>query len=154
MDEERAPEHFVFAVADIEPEDLPAALSGDAGGDHDRFGGDQAAAAHVEVGGIQEHVRVAGGIQPSAAEPVHFLIETGTDPGDLGLGDPGAAEGDNEIVDVAGGHPVDPGFHDHRVQSLVDPPSGLEHGGEERPGAELRNRQLDGAGLGHQLPRP
>ena len=33
-----APEHLVLAVADVESEDLPAAVGGDPGGDHDRLG--------------------------------------------------------------------------------------------------------------------
>ena len=46
--EELAPEHLILAVTHIHTEDLAAALSGHTGGDHDRFGGDQAAAANVE----------------------------------------------------------------------------------------------------------
>ena len=72
MGEELAPEHLVLAVTDVETEDLTAALSGDPGGDHDRFAGDQPAAANVQVGRIQEHVRVAGGVEAPGAEPTHL----------------------------------------------------------------------------------
>ncbi len=41
---------------------------------------------------------------------------------DFGLGDPGPAESDDEVVDGAGGHAVDVGLHHHRVEGLVDPP--------------------------------
>ena len=152
--EELAPEHLVLAVADIQPEDLPPAVGGHTGGHHDRFAGDQPAAANMEVGGIQEHVRVADLVEAAGPEPADLLIETGTDPRHLRLGDPGPAQRDHEVVDVAGRDPVHPGFHDHRIQGLVDPPTGLEHGGEERPGPQLRDRQLHRAGLRHQLPRP
>ena len=83
--EERAAEHLVLAVTHINTEDLPPALSGDPGGDHDGFAGDQPATTNVQVGRIQEHVGVAGGIQPASAEPTDLLIEPLTDPGDFGL---------------------------------------------------------------------
>lgn len=153
MGEERAPEHLVLAVADIEPEDLPAAIAGHSGGDHDRLAGDQPAATDMQVGGIQEHVRIGDLVEPSGAEPADLFIESCTDAGYLGLGDPGPAERDDEVVDVASGDPVHPGFHHHRVQGLVDPPPRLKHRREERALAELGDRQLDGACLGHQLPR-
>ncbi len=154
MGEELAPEHLVLAVADIQPEDLPPALAGDPGGDHDRFAGDQPAATDMQVGGIQEHVRVAGGVEPAGPEPTDFLVQTGTDPRHLGLRDPRPAQGDDQVVDVTGRDPVHPRFHDHRVQGLVDPTAGLQHRGEERPDAQFRDRQLHRAGLRHQLPRP
>jgi hypothetical protein len=43
--QERPPEHFVLAVADVQAEGLPTPVAGDPGGDHDGFGGDLPAAA-------------------------------------------------------------------------------------------------------------
>jgi hypothetical protein len=49
---------------------------------------------------------------------------------------------------------VDVGLHHHRVQRLVDAAAGLEGDREERPLAQLRDPQLDVAGLGGQHPAP
>ena len=49
---------------------------------------------------------------------------------------------------------MDVGLHHHRMQRLVDPAARLEDTGEERALAQLRDRQLDVAGLGRQRPRP
>ncbi len=48
------------------------------------------------------------------------------------------------------------GLHDHREQCLVDPTAALEQAGEERPGAQFGDPQLEvarGRGQG-PLPRP
>ena len=71
------------------------------------------------------------------------------DPRDRGPGDPGlVAQGPHEVVDLAGGDPLDPRGADHGVQGLVHPLAGVEQGGEERPRAQLGDRELDLAGGG------
>ena len=85
------------------------------------------------------------------AERADDLVELSADPGHLGLGDAGVgAERDHEIVDAAGGDAVDVGLHHHRIQGLVDPAAGFENAGEERALPQLRDPQLDVAGLGRQ----
>jgi hypothetical protein len=42
---------------------------------------------------------------------------------------------------------VDVGLHGDRVQGLIDPATPLEQGGEETAGAQLRDRQIQIAGL-------
>jgi hypothetical protein len=56
--QERGPERLVLAVADVDTQDLAAALSGDAGGDHDSAGDDLAegVVADVDVGGVEVDV--------------------------------------------------------------------------------------------------
>jgi hypothetical protein len=47
----------------------------------------------------------------------------------------------NQIVDLARGHAMQIGLHDHREQSLIHPTAPIQQGGEERPGAQLRDPQ-------------
>ena len=58
--QERPPKHLVLRIADIDAEDLSAAAGGDAGRDHRGHRGDLAAAADVQVGGVEEQVRELG----------------------------------------------------------------------------------------------
>ena len=89
------------------------------------------------------------------AERADDLVEAGADPGHLGLGDPGVdAHRRDQVVHGAGRDAVDVGLHHHRVQGLVDAPSGFEDRREERALAELGDPQLDVTGLGRQHPRP
>jgi hypothetical protein len=147
--EEAAPEHFVFAVADVDPEDLPAAGGGDPGGDHDGHRRDLTVPADVEVGGVEEHVRERGVVQRAATERRDLLVQAGADPRHLRLGDARPdPECGHEVVDRAGRHPVHPRFHHHRIQGLVDPAAALQDDREERPLTQLRDRQLHIPGLG------
>ena len=75
-------------------------------------------------------------------------VEVGADPRHLGLGDPGVrAQRVDQVVDLAGADvPVHVGLHHHREQRLVDPAAPLQQRREERPRAQLGDRQL-------QIPR-
>jgi hypothetical protein len=69
--EEAAPEHLVLAVADVEAEDLAAAVGGDPGGDHDRHRHDLGGGvAYVQVGRVEVHVREGGVVQSSGRNAV------------------------------------------------------------------------------------
>jgi hypothetical protein len=46
------------------------------------------------------------------------------------------------------------GLHHHGEQRLIDPPAALEQRGKKRPGAQLRDPQLQIPGAGGQRPRP
>jgi hypothetical protein len=46
------------------------------------------------------------------------------------------------------------GLHHHREQRLVDPPAPLQQAGEERPGPQLGDAQLQIPGRGRQQPGP
>ena len=93
--------------------------------------------------------------QRAGPERLEALIELGADAAHLGLGDPGLeAERGDEVVDLAGAHAMHVGLHHHREQRPVDPAPPLQHRGEERPAAQLRDPQLDVARFGRQQPRP
>ena len=69
------------------------------------------------------------------------------------LGDPRVdAEGGDEVIDLAGGDAVDVGLHHHREQGPVDAPAPFQDRREEAALAQLRDLQLNVAGLGGQQP--
>jgi hypothetical protein len=148
--EEPAPEHLVLAVPDIEAEDLAFTGGGDPGGDDHGHRGDLGGlVADVEIGGVQVDVGELDVVQAAGSERVDHLIQAGADAGHLGLLDPRVrTQGADEVVNGAGGDPVDVGLHHHRVQRLIDPPPRLQDGREEAALAQLGNAQLYVAGLG------
>jgi hypothetical protein len=78
-------------------------------------------------------------------------VELLTDPGDLGLADPAVgAQRDDQVIHAAGRDAVHVGLHHHRVERLIDAAPGFEDGGEVGALPELRDPQLDVAGLGRQ----
>ena len=94
-------------------------------------------------------------IEAAIPELGHRLVQLGADAADLALGHAGVdAQGSDQVVDLAGRHPVHEGLHDHRPQSPVDAPAGLQQGREEAAVAQLGDGQLDVAGLGRQQPHP
>jgi hypothetical protein len=94
-------------------------------------------------------------VQAALAELAHGGVELGADARDLALGHPSVdAQGGDQVVDLASGHPVHEGLHDHRPQGPVDASAGLQQGGEEAAGAQLGDGQLHVAGLGRQQPGP
>lgn len=157
--EEPAPEHFVFGVADVQAEDLPAAVGGDRGRDDDSHRGDlpatRAGAADVQVGCVEKHVWERGVVQRPVPKRGDLVVQAGADPGDLRLRDAGSdAQGSDQIVDRTSRNPVHPGLHHHRIQGLVDPAAAFEDDGEERALPQLRDPQFDITGLGRDQPRP
>ena len=141
---EAAPERFVLAVADIAAEDLPRAVSGDAGGDHDGHGYDLAGGvADVQVGRIHVDIGELDMPERAGAERANDLVQAGTDPRHLRLGDPGlGAHRLDQVIDRAGGDAVHVGLHHHGVEGLVNTAAWLEDGREERPGAQLISLDL------------
>jgi hypothetical protein len=59
-----------------------------------------------------------------------------------------------QVIDLAGADPVHIGLHDHREQGLVDPPAPPQQAGEERPGPQPGEPQLQAPGRGRQHPWP
>src|SRR3954451_4395298 len=134
--------------------DLTAAVGGDPGRNHDghrhHLGG---GVADMQVGRIQVDIRKRGVVQPPLAEGGDDLIEAGADPRHLRLRDARVdAQRGDQVVDAAGRHAADVGLHHHRIQRLVDAAAGFEDDREERPLPQLRDPQLDIAGLGGQQP--
>jgi hypothetical protein len=58
--QEGGPEGAVLGVADVQAQDLAAAVGGDASGDHHRAADHSAVDAGLEVGGVHEQVREVG----------------------------------------------------------------------------------------------
>ena len=153
--QERGPERPVLGVADVEPEHLTAPVGGDAGGDHHRLGHHPPVHPGLAVGRVEEHVRVGDPGQGPVPERADLLVEVRADPRHLGLADPGVrAQRLDQVVDLPGRDPVQVGLHDHREQRLVDPAPALEQRGEERPGPQLRDPQLQVTRGRGQRPRP
>jgi hypothetical protein len=153
--QERGPERPVLGVADGEAEHLPMPVGGHAGGDHHRLGDHPAVDPRLAVGGIQEQVGKRGLGQAAVAEGGGLGVEVGADPGDLGLGDAGiGAQRPHQVIDLAGGDPVQVCLHHHREQRLVDPPAPFPQRRKERPGPQLGNAQLQIPGGRGQRPWP
>jgi hypothetical protein len=109
----------------------------------------------LQVGGVQEDVRELDVGEAPGPEGGHLGVQLPADPAHLGLGDPAVhPEGRHQVVDLPGRHAVDVGLHDHGEQGPVDPPPPFQQGREERALAELRDLQLQVAGLGRQRPGP
>ena len=85
--QERRPKRSVFAVADLDAENLTVAGGGHPGGHHDRPGDDPAAHPGLHVGGIGEHVREPDMVETASAERLEISVELGADPRHLRLGD-------------------------------------------------------------------
>ena len=153
--QERGPKRPVLRIADLEAEHLTPPVGGDAGGDHHRLGDHPAVDPGLAVGGVEEDVGVGDLGQRPVPERADLLIEVRTDPRDLGLGDPGVrTQRLDEVIDLPRRDPVQVGLHDHREQRLVHPPPPLEQAGEERPGAQLGDPQLQVTRGRGQGPRP
>jgi hypothetical protein len=132
-----------LAVTDEDTQDLPKTVLGDPRGDHHGAGDDLMPDAGLEIGGIQIDVGEAGVVQRPGAERRQGLVQVGADPRDLGLGDSGVgSEGFDQVIDGAGGHAVDIGLHDDRVQSLVDAPASLQQHRVEAAGTQLGDGQF------------
>ncbi len=155
--QELAPEALVFAVADLEAEQLAAAVSVHAHGHYDGPGADLQglAQAAVEVGGIEVDVGVTALLQRPVQEGLHLHVDVGADAADLGSGDAALhAQGCHQGIDLAGGDAADVGLHDDAVEGLIDAAAGLQDRGQVAARAQLGDHQVDVADLGGQAPRP
>ena len=107
----------------------------------------------MQVGGVEVDVGEAGVPERAGPERTDRLIQAGADPRHLGLGDARVhSKRGDQVVHRASRDPVDVGLHHHRIQRLVDPAPRLKDDREERSLAQLRDPQLDIAGLGGQQP--
>jgi hypothetical protein len=152
--EEPSPERLVLAVADVEAEDFPRPVGGDARGHddghrHDLMGG----VADVEVGRVEVDVGELDVPERAGAERADDLVQAGADPRHLGLRDPRLdAHGLDQVIDATAGDAVDVSLHHHRTEGLVDAAARFEDRGKERTLPQLRDPQLHIAGLRRQHP--
>ena len=133
--QERGPEGPVLAVADGEAEDLAAAVGAHSGGDHHGLGDHPAVDPSLAVGGVHEHIGEALPGQRAVLDGADLAVQVGADPADLALADAAVGpERPDQVVDLAGAHPMQVGLHDDGEQGLVDPAAPFQQRGEERPG--------------------
>jgi RNA polymerase sigma-70 factor, ECF subfamily len=145
--QERRPERPILAVSDPKAEDLAAAVTTHAGGHDHSLGHDAAVDSCLAVGGVHEHIGEALAGQGAVPEGGHLAVEISADPRDLRFGD--AAIGTqrfDQVVDLAGAHPVQIRLHHDREQGLINPAAPLQQRGEERPCPQFGDPQL-------QIPR-
>jgi hypothetical protein len=149
--QERGPERAVLAVTDIHAQHFAVPIAAHPNRDDHGLGDDLVIDACLAVGRVQEHIREARGLQRPAAERGHLIVQVGADPRHLALGDPRRdSEGLDQVVNLAGRHPVQVGLHDHREQGLIHPATPIQQGREERTGAQLRDPQPQiTSGRGH-----
>jgi hypothetical protein len=146
--EKRSPKRPVLGVADVTSEHLAVAIGGDSGDDDDRSRDDTGTDSALHVGGVTEQIGEGDVIELSLPEAVQVLVELGTDPRHLGLGDPRRdAEGFDQVIDLSRRDAVHVGLHHHGEQRSVDPSPALEDVGEEALTLELRDPELDVAAL-------
>jgi hypothetical protein len=124
------------------------------GHDDDGAGDDATPETTLHVGGVAKEVGESNVVEPAAAEALHLPVELGADPADLGLGDPRShPEGGDEVIDFAGRDPIHVGLDDDGEERPVDGATPFEDLGEERAETQLRDLQLDVAGLRRETPR-
>jgi hypothetical protein len=153
--QELGPEAGVLGVTHRAAEHLTAPVHGHPGGHHHGPGHHLMGHPAFQVGGVQEHVRELDVVETPVPEGGQLLVEFPADAAHLGLGDAGVdAQGHHQVVDLAGGDAVHVGLHDHGEQGPVDPTPALQQRRVEDPLAQLRDLELQGAGLGRQRPGP
>ena len=103
---------------------------------------------------VDPHEGVRAAVQAPGAEPLDHLVELGRHRADLGLAQPGDAEGGGELLHPARRDAQQVGRGDDRGQRPLRAAAVLQERREVRPVPQLRDRQLDGAGPGVPLPRP
>jgi hypothetical protein len=152
--QERGPERPILAVTDGEAEDLAAPVAAPPGRHDHGLGDDPPVHSGLAVGGVHEDVGEALAGQRAVPEGRHLAVQVAADAGDLALADAAVSpQGADQVVDLAGAHPVQVGLHHHREQRLVDPAAALQQAGEKRPGPQLGDAQLQLPGRGRQQAR-
>ena len=153
--QERRPEGPVLAVTHSKAQDLAAADAAHPGGHHHGLSDDAAVDSGLAVGGVHEHIGEDLPGQRPVPEGCQLAVQVGADAADLALADAAVStQGADQVVDLAGADPVQIGVHHHREQGLVDPAATLQQAGEERPGGQLGNPQLQIPCRGRRQPRP
>ena len=149
--QEVTPEGLVLAVAQGESQDLAVAVEADPGRDHDGPRDHSPAHAGLDVGGVEEDVGEGAVGEAAGAELLESLVHLRADPRDLALGEPGLdPQSAHQVVDLAGGDPVDVGLDHDGVEGLVDASPALEHARKERALAQLGDLQVHVAGPGRE----
>lgn len=149
--QERTPERLGFRRTNIHAEHFAPAITVDADRDNHRDRDDAALLAHLHVGGVDPQIRPVA-LDRTGEEGLHLVIDLGTQPAHLALGDPAHAHGLHEIVDRAGRDALHVGFLHHGGERLLGHAAGLQEAGEVGALAQLGDAQFDRVGA--SLPNP
>ena len=135
----------------MQPDDLAPSVGVDGHGDYRGHRDDPAALADLEVGRVEPEVGPLA-LQGAPQEGADALVDVATELGDARLRDAAHAHGLHQVVDLARGHPGDPGLLDHRDQRLLHRLAGLEEAREVRAGPELRDPKVQRSQPGLERP--
>ncbi|MNS49459.1 hypothetical protein D3C72_820670 [compost metagenome] len=151
--QELGPERLRFAQPDFQAQHLSVAILVDAVGHHDRTAHHAAVLAHLQVRRIQPEVRV-GHLQRPFTEGGNLVVERLAHPADLGLRTVLHAQGQQQVLDLAGAHALDVCLLDDGQQRSLGTLARLQEAGEVAALAQLRNEQLDAAEPGVEAALP
>ena len=93
---------------------------------------------------IDVGVRVADLLQEPVQKRLHLLVDVLADSTDLGFGDTALeSQGGDQSNHLKGGEPTDVDLHDHAVEALLHPATGLEDRGQEAASPQFGDQQVD-----------
>ena len=130
-------------------------ISIDAGGDQHVGVDHSAALADLHRQRVRGQERVGAGVQWAGAEVLDVGVELACHHRDLRLGEPGDAEGLDQLLHPSGGDPEQVAGRDYGGQRSLGPPAALEQPVREVGTlAQFRDRDLHGPGAGVEVPGP
>jgi len=156
-DLELAPETFALAVADLETQQLTAAVSIDPHCDDDGPGANLQGPwrkAATPTSTSMPPISMAAWARP-VEERLHLHVDLSADAADLGSGDAALnTQGCHQGIDLAGGNAADVRLRDDAIEGLIDAAAGLEDRGQVAARVQLGDHQVDVADLGGQVSWP
>jgi hypothetical protein len=153
--QEPGPDRAGLARADLAAQDLPLAPLVDSDPDQDRHLQDPATLADLLDLGVEPDVRVAVLVEPALPERADRPVELAAQPAHLALADPVDAQGPDQGIDLAGGHPEHVRLGDDGVQRALRAPTWLEQPVREVAApADPGDLELDRARPGVPVPAP
>ena len=115
--QELAPERLAFAGPDRQTQHAALAGLAHADGDHGRQTDDAVVLAHLQIDGIEPHVRIAV-VQRPVAELLDQRIQFLAGPRHLALVHPVQPQALQQVIDLARAHALDVRLLHHRQQAL------------------------------------
>ncbi len=144
-DEARPGGPLVVAGAELEPEHAALPRREHADRHERRHGHDPAGVADLRVRRVGEQVRAGGVRERARAERLDLVVERGADPARLAPRERRDPERLDEVLDPAGGDPLDVRLGHDREERPLGAPARLQQAREARAVAHPRHRQADRA---------